>query len=132
MVDVFRFQRSSWVSFWNFPFPRWTLVYGLHLVGFDIQVFLPLELLPATANESVLPGVLPQFILFHLCSCWVCSLFHLLRCWYYYLTPRWDLFQRWIWPQGSGGFLLLDGLLSKVNKSHLCPFSCQYKQVCQA
>ena len=78
-------------------------VHALHLVEFDIEVFLPLEQLPATANESVLPGVLPQFILFHLCSRWVCSLFRLLRCWDYYLTHSWDLFQGWIWLQGSGG-----------------------------
>jgi len=58
------------VSFRNFPFPRWTIVlvhvlhlvgfdvevHALHLVGFDVKVFLPLERLPATANESVLPG----------------------------------------------------------------------------
>ena len=115
---VFRFRRSSWVSFRNFPFPRWTIflvhalhlvgfdvevhalhlvgfdveVYALHIVGFDVQVFLPLERLPATANESILPGVLPQFILFNLCSRWVCSLFRLLRCWDYYLTHSWELF----------------------------------------
>ena len=32
------------------------LIHALHLVGFDVEVFLPLERLPATANESVLPG----------------------------------------------------------------------------
>ena len=83
-ADIFRFQRSSWLSIWNFPFPRWTIfhVHALHLVGFDVEV------LPATANESVLPVVLPQFILFHLCSRRVCSLFRLLRCCDYYLTHR--------------------------------------------
>ena len=104
---VFRFRRSSWVSFRNFPFPRWTifLVHALHLVGIDVQVFLPLERLPATANKSVLPGVLLQFILLHLCSRLVCSLFRLFRCWDYYSTNSWDLFQGWIWPKGSGGLI---------------------------
>ena len=32
------------------------LVHALHLVGFGVEVFVPLERLPATANESVLPG----------------------------------------------------------------------------
>ena len=35
---------------------------------FDVKVFLPLERLHVTANESVLLGVLPHFIIFHLCN----------------------------------------------------------------
>ena len=62
------FESLRECHFGIFLFPRWTIfrAHALH------QVFLPQERLSATANESVLLGVLPQFILFHLCSRWVC------------------------------------------------------------
>ena len=69
--DVFRFRRFSWVSFRTFPVLRWSIfhVHALHLVGFDVEVFFPLERLPATANESVLSGEIHIPLKFRIRSC---------------------------------------------------------------
>ena len=74
------FEGLRGCHFGIFFFPRWTIflvhalhlvgfyveVYALHLIGFDGEVFLPLELLPVTANESVLPVLLFMYTLFKL------------------------------------------------------------------
>ena len=86
------------VSFRNFPLPRWTIfhIHALHLVGIDVEVFHPLERLPATAESPFYPECYLSSSSSTFLAVGCVSFFRLLRCWDYYLTHCWELFQWWM------------------------------------
>ena len=86
------------LSFRNFPFPRFFSFTPSIWSGLMSKFSFPLEWWPATADESVLPGVLPQFSssssTFVAIGCVASSACSAVGT---TIWPLGDLFQEWIW-----------------------------------